>query len=473
MKKYDMIIDGHSHNTGEYSEVINPATGNVFALSAKGSASDVDIAVNAASKAFRNWSRKTSDERKEILHQLAMLIEENEAEFVELVVKETGKPIKGLNGIGASREVKGAVGWTRLTAELELPIEVLQDNDEARVEIHRRPLGVVGSIIPWNWPLLVAIWHIMPALRVGNTVVIKPSPYAPIATSRFVELANTVLPKGVLNLVSGGPDVGDEIAKHQGVSKIIFTGSTSTGKDIMRSAADNLKRLTLRLSGNDAGIVLDDVDPKEIAPKLVEACFHNSGQTCAALKRLYVPENIYEALCDEMVTIVSQLVVGDGMQDETEIGPVQNVEQLTVVKELANSAREDGGQILCGGRAIEGKGFFFEPTLVAGLTNGHRLVDEEPFGPIVPIIKYRDVDEVVALANDNESGLGGSVWSNDIDRAIKLGLNIDSGSVWINAHNAIQPDSPFGAIKQSGFGVEFGRYGLEEFTSIQTLKIAK
>lgn len=473
MKNYDMTINGLTPSVNSYCDVINPATGIAFARIAEGSIEHVNQAVSAATTAFQRWSGLSEDERKDYLLKLADLIEENMPELMTLIVKETGKPLTGLNGVGAGMEVGGAAVWTRVNASLDLPVETLQDNDEARVEVHRKPLGVVGSITPWNWPLLIAIWHIIPALRAGNTVVMKPSPFTPVATSRFAELAQAVLPPGVLNLVSGGPEMGQAMSEHPDIAKIVFTGSTPTGKHIMRSAAGNLKRLTLELGGNDAGIVLPDVDPQEVAPKLLAACFHNNGQTCAALKRLYVHDSLYSSLCDEMAKLAGELVVGDGLDEKTELGPVQNATQLGIVESLVEDARQMGGTILCGGHKIPGEGYFYAPTLVADVTDGCRLVDEEPFGPVVPIIRYQDVDEVISRANASPNGLGGSVWSNDIETALHIGQQLETGTLWINDHGAIQPDAPFGGIKQSGFGVEFGRQGLEEFTSIQTVKISK
>lgn len=396
-------------------------------------------------------------------------------ELMELVTLETGKPLNGLNGVGSGMELGGAIAWTHVTADLTQPVEVIQDNEIARVEVHRKALGVVGSITPWNWPLMIAVWHLIPALRAGNTVVIKPSELAPVATARFVDLANKILPPGVLNLVTGAPgsEVGPSMASHPGIDKIVFTGSTATGKKIMASASGNLKRLTLELGGNDAGIVLPDVNVTAVAPKIFGAAFHNNGQTCACLKRLYVHESIYEEMCSELAKLAGETVVGDGLDPETQLGPIQNEAQLAKVEELARDARVRGGRFLCGGRRVPRSGFFYEPTIVADLTNGTRLVDEEPFGPILPVIRYGNINEVVRAANDNPSGLGGSVWSADRTKAIEVGKQLECGSVWINEHGAIQPDAPFGGVKQSGIGVEFGRYGLDEYTSIQTLKIMK
>ncbi len=468
-----MIINGQPVTAAATLGVINPATGEVFAQVPAGTAAHVDAAVAAAQAAFPAWRETPEAERQRLLHALGDALQAHLPELMQLVTKESGKPLNGLEGIGAGMEVGGAIAWTHVTADLSLPVEVVQDNEIARVEVHRVPLGVVGSITPWNWPLLIAIWHVIPALRAGNTVVIKPSEFTPLATLRFVALANELLPPGVLNIVTGGGEVGAAMTAHPGIAKIVFTGSTETGRRIMQGAAGNLKRLTLELGGNDAGIVLPDVDVDTIAPKLFAACFHNSGQTCACLKRLYVHESIYDAVCSALAERAQQAVLGDGLDPATQLGPVQNAAQLAKVEAFAEAARRDGGRFLCGGRRRPGPGYFYEPTVVAGLSDGSRLVDEEPFGPIVPVIAYRDLDEVIARANANPQGLGGSVWSADVRRATEIALRLECGTVWVNEHGAIQPDAPFGGIKQSGIGIEFGAHGLAEYTAIRTVKVMK
>lgn len=473
MNKFKMTINGQQSQSEQYFDVINPATGQAFAQCQQGSVDDLNQAVAAAKNAFSSWSQTSSVERKTKLLALADALKANMPELMTLVTQETGKPMGGLNNVGSGMEVGGSIAWTQMTADLELPIDIVQDNDEARIEVHRKPLGVVGSITPWNWPLMIAIWHIIPALKAGNTVVIKPSELTPLSTLRFVELANEILPAGVLNVVTGYGDVGQALTTHKDVSKIVFTGSTPTGKHIMSASSGNLKRLTLELGGNDAGIVLPDVDVKATANQLFAACFHNNGQTCAALKRLYVHEDIYEEVCQEMAQLAKGVKVGNGLEEGMELGPIQNAKQLQIIESLAKDAKACGGRFLSGGNKIAGEGYFFEPTIVADLTDGSRLVDEEPFGPIVPIIKYSDVDAVIAKANENESGLGGSIWSADIVKATELAKRLECGSAWINTHGALQPNAPFGGVKQSGFGVEFGLYGLEEYTSIQTLRIPK
>ena len=468
-----MIINGASRESGQLVDVLNPATEQAFAHCHFSTLDDLNDAVAAARAAFPAWAATSDEARKAKVMELASLLEANMPELMELVTKESGKPMGGLNGIGSGMEVGGAVAWTQVTASLDLPVEVIQDDDETRIEVHRKPLGVVGSITPWNWPLMIAIWHVMPALRTGNTVVIKPSPFTPVATTRFFELANEVLPAGVINVVHGEGEVGGAMSSHGDINKMIFTGSTATGKRIMEASSVNLKRLTLELGGNDAGIVLPGADVAAIAPKLFGAGFHNNGQTCAALKRLYVHESQYEEVCNALAELANSTVVGNGLEEASQLGPLQNAKQLSIVKGLLDNAKSNNARVVAGGNEIDGPGYFFEPTIIADQSDGDRLVDEEQFGPLLPVIKYSDIDDVIERANRSSSGLGGSVWSDDIAKATEIASRLECGTAWVNEHGAIQPNAPFGGVKQSGFGVEFGSYGLEEYTSIQTLKVAK
>ena len=386
--------------------------------------------------------------------------------MARLLTLEQGKP---LNGLGSRFEIGGAVAWTRHTSELSLPPEVLQDGPEGRVELHRKPIGVVGSITPWNWPVMIACWHIIPAIRAGNTVVIKPSPLTPLSTIRLVELMNEKLPPGVVNVVTGENEIGALMSAHPGIAKVTFTGSTATGRKIMQSAATTLKRLTLELGGNDAGVILPDADPKAIAEGLFWGAFINGGQTCAALKRLYVHDSIYDDVCRELTAYATKVVVGDGLSETSTLGPVQNRRQFDIVSAFVEEARQRGGRVLIGGDPQAGPGYFYPITLVADIDHGCRLVDEEQFGPALPIIRYHDVEEAIAKANASSMGLGGSVWGSDLETAKRIAGRIEAGSVWINKHGAIQPNAPFGGVKQSGFGVEFGVDGLKEFTTVQTV----
>lgn len=466
-RKYSLIIDGQAvaGDRGAFP-VINPATEEVFADCPTASIEQLDSAVAAAQRAFEAWRFTSAEERRAMLTAIADRIEQNAPELAELVVKEQGKPLAL-----AQMEVGGAVVWTRAAAALELPVEIIEDSATKRIELHRKPLGVVGSITPWNWPLMIAVWHIMPALRAGNTVVVKPSSFTPFNTIRLVELINEVVPAGVVNIVTGGGGLGREMSRHPGIRKIVFTGSTPTGQDIMRNAAGNLKRLTLELGGNDAGIVLPDADVDRIAEGIFQTAFLNMGQTCAALKRLYVHDSIHDALCERLVGIAAAQKLGDGLKPGVTFGPVQNRDQYQLVCELVEDARANGGHILTGGEPLRGPGYFYPPTIVSGVSDGMRLVDEEQFGPVLPVIRYTEVEDAIARANASENGLGGSVWSSDIDSARKVASRLECGTVWINGHAEVLPHCPFGGCKMSGFGVEFGLEGLLEYTAPQLLNI--
>ncbi|RUM22929.1 aldehyde dehydrogenase family protein [Rhizobium vallis] len=466
MKRYTLFIGGRPVETAHHADILNPSTGDVVGGMPLATVQDLDAAVAAATAAFEGWRAKSSAERADACRAIAAKIEENSEELARLLTLEQGKP---LNGLGSRFEIGGAVAWTRHTAEIELPVEVLQDTPEGRVELHRKPVGVVGSITPWNYPVMIACWHVIPAIRTGNTVVIKPSPMTPLSTIRLVELMNEVLPPGVINIVTGENDIGAAISTHAGIAKLTFTGSTATGKKVMASAIDTLKRLTLELGGNDAGIVLPDADPKEIAEGLFWGAFINNGQTCACLKRLYVHDSIYDAVCEHLAAYAAGIVVGDGLSEQSILGPVQNRMQFDIVSSYVEDARAKGGRILTGGTAYAGAGYFYPVTLVADVDHGCKLVDHEQFGPALPIIRYTDLADVIAKANDNPAGLGGSVWGRDIAKAKQVASQLECGSVWINKHGAIQPNAPFGGVKQSGIGVEFGAEGLKEFTTIQTV----
>ena len=346
---------------------------------------------------------------------------------------------------------------------------MLHDDETGRVELHRKPLGVVGSITPWNFPILIAIWHVVPAIRAGNTVVIKPSPYTPLSTIRMVEILNDVLPEGILNVVAGRDDLGQMMTSHPDIQKIVFTGSCATGRKVMQSASETLKRVTLELGGNDAGIVLPDADPKAIAERLFWGAFINNGQTCAALKRLYVPGNIYDELCEALVDYAGTVRVGHGLDEGSILGPIQNRMQYDKVVDLVEDAKRSGARILCGGKASEGPGYFYPVTIVADATDGMRIVDEEQFGPVLPIIRYTDLEDAIEQANGLDVGLGGSAWSSDVDKAKAVAARLECGTAWVNNHGAIKPFAPFGGVKGSGLGVEFGDLGLKEYTSVQVV----
>ncbi len=460
------IIDGKAVQTESYSAVKNPSTGDIVGMMPIASLAMLDDAVAAARSAFQTWSKLNDEQRKSMCLSIGTVIDSNAEELSKLLTLEQGKP---LNGLGSRWEVAGARDWSNYTSSLDIRTEVLQDDASGRVELHRKPIGVVGSITPWNFPLMIAIWHIIPAIRAGNTVVIKPSPNTPLTTIRLVELINSVLPAGVVNVVTGENDLGAAMSTHEGIDKMVFTGSAPTGRKIMAAAAQTLKRLTLELGGNDAAIVLSDVDPEAIAEGLFWGAFLNNGQTCACIKRLYVHDAVYDAVCQALIAYASHIKIGDGLDENNILGPLQNEMQFDKVRRLVDDAKQQGARILTGGEPNGSEGYFYPITLVADISDGVALVDEEQFGPVLPIIRFHDPIDAINRANNNPNGLGGSIWSADLEQAAAFAGMLDCGIAWVNKHGAIQPNAPFGGVKQSGFGVEFGQEGLHQNTNIQTL----
>ena len=353
----------------------------------------------------------------------------------------------------------------------DFPEKVIEDSASRKVELRRKPLGVVGLIVPWNFPLILVGTKVPPALLAGNTVVLKPAPTTPLATLRFAELIKDALPPGVLNVITDANDLGSALTQHPDVRKISFTGSSATGKKVMSSAAETMKRITLELGGNDAGIVLDDADPKTAAQGIFRGAFRNSGQVCVAMKRLYVHESIYDQMCEELVALASKdAVVGDGLEQGTQFGPLQNRMQFEKVKAIIQDAGKHGKVLTAG--TVPDKGYFIRPTIVRDIEDGTRLVDEEQFGPVLPVIKYSDPEDALARANASPYGLGASVWSSNPARARALAERMDAGTVWINKHAELAPNIPFGGAKESGIGVEMGEESLNEFTQLQVINAA-
>jgi acyl-CoA reductase-like NAD-dependent aldehyde dehydrogenase len=464
---FSMMINGQSvgGDKGTFG-VVDPASGEVFAQCPRASLRQLEDAVNSADSAFSAWKNVPCEERQKLLHQIADKIEEHSDELAEIVVREQGKPLPL-----AQMEVGGAVAWTRYTADLELPVQVIEDSPNKRIEMHRKPIGVVGSILPWNWPLMIAIWHIIPALRAGNTVVVKPSPLTPFNALRLVGLMNEVLPAGVVNILTDEDEIGPAMSAHPKIGKIIFTGSTSTGQHIMRSAASNLKRLTLELGGNDGAIVLPDADVDKIAEGIFQTAFLNMGQTCTAIKRLYVHDSIYEELVKKLCDIADSQTLGSGAVEGVTFGPVQNKKQYDIVTRLIQDAKDGGAEIHASAALPEGKGYFIAPTIISNVCDGAAVVDEEQFGPVLPVIRYHDVEDAVKRVNSSANGLGGSVWGGDIAVAQAVASGLECGTAWVNGHAEVLPHTPFGGCKMSGFGVEFGQEGLLEYTTIQVVNI--
>ena len=459
METYDALLASITPAAGETRTILDPATGAVVGKAPVHSLADLERAVAAAAAAQPAWAALGHDGRSAALLKAADAVERSAEELAYLLSREQGKP---LNGPNARFEVGACAAWLRAAAGTPLDPETVVDDGETRAELHYRPIGVVGAIGPWNWPMMITIWQIAPALRMGNAVVVKPSEYTPLSVLALAAVLNQELPEGLLTVVSGGRDVGARLAEHPGIGKVMFTGSTATGKAIIRSSADTVKRLTLELGGNDAGIVLPDADPKAIAEGLFWGAFINTGQTCAALKRLYVHSDIYEAVCTELAAVAALMPMGVGLDEANVLGPLQNKQQFDVVAGLVEAARDSGATILLGGNPdTDQPGYFYPATLVANIENNNPLVSEEQFGPALPIVRYNTVDEAVTMANGLDVGLGASVWSTDPAAARAVAARIEAGTVWINKHGAVDPRVPFGGAKQSGYGLEFGVEGLK------------
>jgi acyl-CoA reductase-like NAD-dependent aldehyde dehydrogenase len=467
MSDFTMTIDGRSVRGNSTAGVINPATGRVFAEVPSCTREQLDEAMAAAARAYPAWSEDDAA-RKRALLAASQAIKSKVAEIAPVLTREQGKPLAR-----ATEEMVAAAVWFKYTAGLDLPVEVVQDDDNRRVEIRRRPLGVVAAITPWNYPVLTAVTKLAPALRAGNTIVIKPSPFTPAATLALGDVLRDVFPRGVVNVVSGGDDLGAWMTSHPVPRKISFTGSVATGKRVMAAAAPDLKRVTLELGGNDPAIVLSDVDPKATAKKLFWGAFANSGQVCVAIKRLYVHESIYEPIVNELASIAKSVKVGDGLTQGVELGPINNAPQFERVSMLVEDAKKQGGKFAAGGERLGSEGYFFQPTIVTGVSDGVRLVDEEQFGPALPVMPFSDVDEVVGRANATHFGLSGSVWSSDPDKATEIAARLECGTAWVNQHIVVAPNIPFGGAKWSGIGVENGPWGLVGFTEIQVVNVAK
>ncbi len=467
MASFKLLIDGRLVDGDTTMPVINPATEETIADCPRASLDQLNQAVAAAKAAFPAWAATPINERRKLIAQLADVIEQNTDELARLLTREQGKPIADATG-----EVQGMAGFFRYFATLDLPVRVIEDSAGRKVEAHRRPLGVIGAIVPWNYPLLILAFKLPPALLAGNTLVVKPAPTTPLSSLRFAALIADVLPKGVVNFITDANDLGDALTHHPDVRKISFTGSTATGRKVMASAAETLKRITLELGGNDAGVVLDDANPATVAKGIFNGAFQNSGQVCLAIKRLYVHESIYDSLCNELAQLADAAIVDDGSKQGTQLGPLQNRMQYEKVKGFLDDARKNG-TIIAGGDIIDRPGFFVRPTIVRDITEGSRLVDEEQFGPVLPVLKYASTDEAIRRANATTYGLGASVWSSDDDRAHDVATRLEAGTVWINTHLDMAPHIPFGGSKHSGIGVEFGEEGLAEFTQLQVINIAR
>lgn len=466
---YKLSIYGQLVASQSSFDVFNPATNEVIAQAPQATAAQLEEAIEGAALAFKSWSTLEWQQRSDYLLRYADALEARQEELITLLTLEQGKPRHSQ----AKSEVEAAIYWVREVAKRHIPVEIIEDTDQHVVEVHHTPLGVVGAITPWNFPVLLGLWKVAPCLITGNTMVMKPSPYTPLTSLFFGEIAQGVLPAGVLSVVSGGNELGQIMTEHPAIAKISFTGSTATGKRVMASGASNLKRITLELGGNDAAVVLADADWQAIVQPLFWAAFGNSGQWCIAVKRLYVHSSIHAAFTAAFVEYAKTVKVGDGMDPTTDLGPIQNRMQYDKLVELFEDTRQQGYTVAIGGVIDQGLAGNFVPVTVVDNPPEHsRIVQEEPFGPILPIIAFDDVEEVIAKVNASPFGLAGSVWGSR-EAAIAVAKRMETGTVWVNEIHIHGIDIPFGGHKLSGMGVENGQEGLAGFTNTKSYLFKK
>ncbi|KAL1899415.1 hypothetical protein Sste5346_002811 [Sporothrix stenoceras] len=462
------IIDGKASPTKESRHGLNPANKQAKASVPVATKEDLDRATEAGKKAFKAWSKVPYEERRAKVLAYCDAMEALHTEFRELLTSEQGKPIPQ-----ATAETDAAIYWMRAIADIKLPEDVIEDNEKRSVVTRYVPLGVVGAIVPWNFPLLLATGKLAPALLTGNVIIIKPSPFTPYCGLKLVELAQQFFPPGVVQSLSGDDNLGPWLTSHEGIDKISFTGSTNTGKLVVKSASATLKRVTLELGGNDPAIVLPDVDVDKVAEKIAFFAFLNSGQICLNLKRIYVHESIFDEFRDALVKHVKAFSFGDGSKEGISHGPLQNKMQFDRVKTFFDDIESQGWKVAVGGKITPSDGFFVNPTIIDRPPENSRIVVEEPFGPIVPLLSYKTEEEVIDRANNTKMGLGASVWCNDIKKAERIAKEMQAGTVWINTHFDLSPAAPFGGHKESGIGTEWGTNGLKGFCNVQTLFLNK
>jgi acyl-CoA reductase-like NAD-dependent aldehyde dehydrogenase len=464
-RPFTLTIDGDPVPGETMFDVVNPATERVFAQAPSATRAQLDLAVSTARGAFESWRSTSQGKRRDALHAFADAIRSETESLSRLLTSEQGKPLSA-----SVREVQATADRLEKLASFEIVRETVRDDNRGRVVLDYRPLGVVAAIAPWNSPLILAMQIAAHALTGGNSVIVKPSPFTPLTTLRVGEIAARALPRGLVNTLSGGNELGQWMTEHHGIDKVGFVGSIATGKRVLESAAaSNLKRVSLELGGNDAAIVLDDADIDSIAPRLFWRAFVNSGQVCMAIKRVFAHESIADRLAAALADLARRANVGDGLEPGVELGPVQNRPQFQRVLDLIDDALAHDHRALSGGGALSRPGYFIAPTVITGIREGTRLVDEEQFGPVLPVLTFKSSEEAVARANATRFGLGSSVWSGDPARAADLASGLEAGTVWINSHGGAEPDIPFGGWKESGLGRSMGPLGIKSYMEARTL----
>ncbi|MFF1957489.1 aldehyde dehydrogenase family protein [Streptomyces sp. NPDC058220] len=443
-----------SATRGERFAVLDPATGEAFDEAPHQQPDELDAVVERAHEAWLSW-RADSLARSKALLAAADAVEAAGTDLAPLLTREQGKPLAE-----SYAEIARAAARLRYFAELDPGPQKITDGRPVRSEVRWRPLGPVAAIVPWNFPLQLASAKFAPALAAGNTMVLKPSPFTPLATRLLGSVISTALPEDVLTIVTGHEPLGARLASHPGIRHVTFTGSIPTGRAVAEGAAASLARVTLELGGNDAAIVLDDVDVERIAERLFWAAFRNCGQVCMAVKRVYAPARLYSQVVEALAQRAKTVVVGAGLDPGSQLGPVNNAPQLARVERYTAQALADGARVAAGGHRLDRPGYFFAPTILADVPPASAVVTEEQFGPVLPVLPYRSLDEAVEAANDTGFGLGGSVWGTDLDRAEAVADRLECGTAWINHHAELSLAQPFAGIKESGVGVAGGPWGL-------------
>ncbi|HLK87558.1 MAG TPA: aldehyde dehydrogenase family protein [Candidatus Binataceae bacterium] len=459
--------------SGKTFETLNPATEEVLALVAEGDKADVDEAVKAARKALEEgkWSTMGPHQRARYLFKVADLIEQHADELAELETLDNGKAktqARAIDVAGAAETFRYYAGWCSKIYGETNPSDPSMFNYTLR-----EPVGVCGQIIPWNFPLLMASWKLGPALACGNTVILKPAEQTPLSALRLGELIlEAGLPEGVVNIITGfGPGAGSSISEHPDIDKVAFTGSAEVGKIILKASAGNLKRVSLELGGKSPNIIFPDADMEQAVPGSMMGVFFNSGQVCCAGTRIFVQKDVYDKFNDSLSKFSAGMTMGPGLDPKTMMGPLVSREQFDKVKSYLELGKKEGARITTGGETLPGKGYFVKPTVFADVNNRMRIAREEIFGPVAATIPFKDENDAVLQGNDTDYGLAAAVWTSDVGRAHKVARALKAGTVWVNCYGSIDPISPFGGYKQSGFGRELGKYALELYTQIKTVYI--
>jgi acyl-CoA reductase-like NAD-dependent aldehyde dehydrogenase len=475
IKPGKLLLDGQWVEGSKTFATINPATGEVLTLIAEATSADVDSAVLAARRAFEDrngpWRKLSASERGRLIWKLADLVEKNIEEFAELETLDNGKPIFESRYVDMPMVIDVLRYYAGLTTKIHG--ETVNALETAFTYTLREPVGVVGLIVPWNFPLLLASWKIGPALACGNTVILKPAEQTPLTTLKFGELVvEAGFPAGVVNIVTGGPATGKAIVANPGIDKIAFTGSTAVGKEIMRGAADTLKRVTLELGGKSPNIVFADADIDSAVKGAINGIFYGKGEVCNAGSRLFLESKVKDEFTEKLVARASKLRPSDPLDPKTRLGAIVSQEQMQSVLGFIEAGKKDGATLVAGGNRISiggSKGFFVEPTIFGDVKNDMKIAKEEIFGPVLSVLTFDEIDEVIEQANDNAYGLAAAVWTKDVKRAHTVSRRLKAGTVWINTYGLMDASLPFGGYKSSGFGRELGAHAIEHYTELKTV----